>query len=118
MGFSSVHGVDGSIRLFSMDYLGNGPIILKGHDESALIHSLAFSPDSQWLVTAGGDATVHMWSLDPEYLVQVGCQRTGRNFTHEEWARFFPNTAYPTDQKEAICPQWNLEPEPASAAKQ
>jgi WD40 repeat protein len=66
----------------------------------AEVDSVAFSPDGGLLVSGGWDG-VFLWDLNPEYLIQKTCQRTGRNFTRAEWTHYFPD-----DEYHATCPQW------------
>jgi WD40 repeat protein len=47
----------------------------------------SISPDGQWLVTTGSDATVRLWPLEAEELVKLVCSRLPRNLTPQEWSQ-------------------------------
>jgi WD40 repeat protein len=98
----------GSALLANMDQLTSDPIVLRGHSDS--VDSLAFSPDSQWLVTGSRDTTLRLWSMDTDQLLQRGCKLVGRNYTREEWKKYFPGKEYPANPEAATCPQWTLAP--------
>lgn len=103
---------DFSIRLWETDtyqqfaYLTSNPVVF----------NLAFSPDSKQLA-AGTCGQVdkqnscilgktEILDVTPQAWIENSCRRAGRNFTREEWARFFPNEEY-----RATCSQWPLEVE-------
>jgi WD40 repeat protein len=50
---------DGLVRIWSP--LWNKPMELKGHER--MVRAAAFSPDGQWLVTAGMDKRLLLWSI-------------------------------------------------------
>ena len=77
---------------------------LVGHTDE--IWSVAFSLDGKMLASGSIDKSVIIWSVEPDVWVQEDCQRAGRNFTHSEWAFYFPDETY-----RATCPQWPLESE-------
>ena len=58
------------------------------------ISDSVFSPDGHWLVTAGSDWTVRFWPLRSEELRTEAVARLGRNFTYDEWHKFFPDEPY------------------------
>ena len=70
------------------------------------IYSVAFSPDGKTLASGQDYNTSMLWNLNPESWIEISCQRAGRNFTREEWAKYFPNEEY-----RKTCEQWPLEPE-------
>src|SRR5262249_26051295 len=52
---------DGTARVWQADGSGT-PVTLKGHNES--VHSAAFSPDGQRVVTTSFDGTARVWRTD------------------------------------------------------
>jgi WD40 repeat protein len=64
--------------------------------------AIAFSPDSKIIATSMGV----LWDVNPDFWVQITCQRLGRNFTRAEWTQYFPNEQY-----RKTCERWPLEPE-------
>ena len=62
------------------------PIILQEHTD--WVHALAFSPDSEILVSGSADRTVRRWKIIPKHLVDEVCAVVARRLTQEEWERF------------------------------
>ncbi len=59
------------------------------------VKDLAFSPDGNWLGTAGDDGVVRLWRLGPAAaMVEEACARLPRNLTAEEWRRAFGARPY------------------------
>ncbi len=58
--------------------------------------SVAFIPDDLALVLLD-----RRWNINPHSWVAKTCQRVGRNFTQEEWRRYFPDEEY-----RKTCEQW------------
>lgn len=83
------------------------PYQLATFSDTEWINSVAFSPDGKRLVGGGDSATVIVWDIDPDSWIEKLCQRVGRNFTHVEWAQYFPKEKY-----RKTCDQWDLEPKP------
>jgi WD40 repeat protein len=52
------------------------------------VFGVSFSPDGQTLVTAGGDGTIRMYTLQLEDLVALAQSRVTRVFTIEECRKF------------------------------
>ncbi len=76
---------------------------LPGH--SASVRSVAYSPDGQTLASGSDDSSIILWDLDTRSWIEESCQRAGRNFTRDEWERYFPNEGY-----RKTCEQWPLTP--------
>ncbi len=75
------------------------PIHLSDHQGP--VKTLAFSPDSHWLATGSGDNTIRLWLVRFEDLKNLACQIAGRNLTHAEWNKLFPQQTY-----HKTCKQW------------
>lgn len=58
------------------------------------INDAVFSPDAVWLVTASCDRSVRFWPLRAKELRTEAMARLGRNFTYDEWHKFFPDEPY------------------------
>ena len=91
-------GLDDTARIWSAG--GNAEsIALRGHEGD--VTSAEFSPDGKRVITASNDDTARVWTVDGDLLAEMACARAGRNFTRDEWARFFPGKPY-----RATCPEW------------
>jgi WD40 repeat protein len=66
----------------------------------------AFSPNGNTLAVTYSERII-LWDISPESWIAKTCQRVGRNFTHLEWKKYFPNEEY-----RATCSQWPLQSEP------
>jgi WD40 repeat protein len=75
------------------------PLVLHGH--TAAVFTLAFSPDGHWLASGSMDRTTRLWNMRLDELVALACQDAGRNFSQEEWQRYFPGQDY-----RRTCAQW------------
>ncbi len=62
------------------------------------VDSVAFSPDGKLLASDNGN-DVMIWDMDPHSWADKLCQKVNRNFTQEEWKRFFGEREY-----EKTCP--------------
>ncbi len=63
--------------------------------------SVAYTPDSRYLITVFGDGTAFRWPVSVEAWKAHACQVAGRNFTTEEWSRFVGGRSY-----SRVCPQF------------
>ena len=81
---------------------------LAGHEGS--VWKIGFRPDGTTLASGGADGTIILWDANASSWGEKSCQRAGRNFTHGEWAQYFPNEQY-----RETCEQWPLEPEASPA---
>ena len=68
------------------------------------VSSIAFGADGKILASGSVDGTITFWDMEPQSWIEKTCQRAGRNFTHAEWAQYFPNVKY-----RLTCPQWPAE---------
>jgi len=66
------------------------------------VGQVAFSPDGNTLAITSNK--IILWEVNPQSWAEKICQRVGRNFTRNEWVRYFPEETYHT-----TCPQWTLE---------
>jgi WD40 repeat protein len=60
----------------------------------ANFHSAAFSPDGRWLIAGYDDRSAGLWLWRTKDLQDQACSRLTRNFSREEWARWFPKQTY------------------------
>jgi len=54
----------------------------------------AFSPDGRWLIAGYDDHSAALWLWRTKDLQDEACTRLTRNFSREEWSRWFPNQSY------------------------
>ena len=85
-------GIDGTILLTDLASRQRiGPPLISHEDA---VGSLAFSPDGRTLVSGSHDSKVIIWMLDSTALIDLACQRAGRNLTQAEWLRYLPGSPY------------------------
>ncbi|MBN1220808.1 MAG: PD40 domain-containing protein [Anaerolineae bacterium] len=77
---------DNTIRIWSLMYPKAESQILRSEG----VTDIAFSPDGKWLVTGNWIDRVWFWHMHADELTDLACKYTGRNFTFEEWQRYFP----------------------------
>jgi WD40 repeat protein len=68
------------------------PVVLRGHEGP--VYAVAISPDNRWLVTGSYDKTARLWLLHMKDLIYLARITVGRNFSAEEWKRYFPGEPY------------------------
>ena len=86
---------DGTVKLWFTNTLQQeGPTL---PTEQGAMTSVSFGPES--LLAMDDDGTGFRWPTKLAAWEQRACAVAGRNFTHEEWARFVPGHAYAT-----VCP--------------
>ena len=78
------------------------------HDE--LVTSIAFSPDSKYVVSGSWDNTVRVRIWHPEALIANACLHVTRNLSRAEWAQLIGD-AMPY---QAVCEKLLIEPEPTA----
>ena len=76
-------------------------LILGGIVANEWLLARIFSPDGNFLASASQDGTVMVWTVDTQSLIDLTCNRVGRNFLPLEWAQYFPGEEY-----RITCPQW------------
>jgi WD40 repeat protein len=59
-----------------------------------VVPALAFSPNGQWLASAGYDTSVRMWRPRHEDLITEASSRLTRNLTPEEWQHYLGEEEY------------------------
>jgi WD40 repeat protein len=70
--------------------------------QSGDVGVVAFTKDSKQLVSIGAwNNHILLWDLKPETWLKKVCYKAGRNFTQEEWMRYFPDKPY-----QKTCPQY------------
>lgn len=89
---------DHTAQVWRVDGTGE-PLVLHGHED--IVWSAMFSPDGTRILTNSSDGTVRIWNMNLDSFTRTACRRVGRNFTRQEWARYFPARQY-----SVTCPQW------------
>ena len=65
---------------------------LQGHTQRVL--AIAFSPDNKTVMSGSDDHTMIVRDWDSFSWIQKTCQQVGRNFTDDEWKRYFSGQEY------------------------
>lgn len=94
---------DGSLLLWDMTNMAAKPIQYPAINSA--INTMTFSPDGNWLVTGTNDGKIQLWGLTSDVLIQQACQTVGRNFTWDEWSKYFKEQPY-----HDTCPEFQMEP--------
>lgn len=103
---------DNTARLWDITASSPQSVVLLGHER--WLNTITFSPDGRWLATASADGTARLWRQDLADLVDLACRLAGRNFTKDEWERFFGrDTIY-----EATCPRLPYHPSVSESAEE
>ncbi len=77
-------GYDGKVLVWEMDDLNNSPLVLE--DNTGFVFSVAFSPDSRYMVSGSKDANrLIARPVRADMLASGICDLLHRNFTKEEW---------------------------------
>jgi WD40 repeat protein len=63
-------------------------------DDGEPVFSLDFSPDGNLLAVARGDGSCALWNLNLQAWLDLAREIVNRNFTPEEWRRYFGETPY------------------------
>ena len=84
-------GEDRTIRLWRPGAPSAAPVVMRGHEGSAL--HLGFSPDGRWLISGAFDGTVRLWRLRLDDLIQVACATAGRTLTPAEVEYYLGGTS-------------------------
>ncbi len=64
------------------------------------------------MVSGSADNTVRIWEWQPNDLIDTACHNVGRNLSRAEWKQYIGDALpYPTNQKDAPCPNRRIEPE-------
>ena len=68
------------------------------------IKQIDISPDGNILASGGEDSKIILWNINIESWIDNLCWRAGRNFTQDEWQKFFTGQEY-----RVTCPQYPSE---------
>jgi WD40 repeat protein len=63
-------------------------------DHDGPVQAVAFSPDGTRVVTGSRDHGVRAWIVEPQQLIRQAESRLTRNFTQQEWRRYFHDEPY------------------------
>jgi WD40 repeat protein len=78
---------DGSIRIWNAQNLNSRPVVLREH--GSWVRAVAFSSNGDRMVTGSRqEARLRAWTLNPNELASMICERLSRNMTHAEWNQF------------------------------
>nr|WP_255414880.1 caspase family protein [Amycolatopsis sp. BJA-103] len=61
---------------------------------TALVESVAFSPDGRILAVSRSSTGVDFWSSDPEHILGPLCSSAGDPITPQQWEHFLPDRPY------------------------
>jgi WD40 repeat protein len=78
---------DGTIQLWEYDKINNLPIILSDHGGN-YVWDLAFSPDSNYLISGCENGLIKIWPTKIGMLSSQICNHLIRNMSRAEWDRY------------------------------
>jgi WD40 repeat protein len=67
--------------------------------EAGYLRAAAFSPDGRYLLTGYDESAAAIWLWRPPGLREQACANLSSNFSHDEWAHWFPKQPY-----RPVCP--------------
>jgi WD40 repeat protein len=68
-------------------------IVLLDH-AAGPVEAVAISPDNRWVLTGSANIGARLWLLQSNDLVNLARITAGRNFSINEWKRYFPGEKY------------------------
>jgi WD40 repeat protein len=79
--------MDKTVKIWDANNLGNKPIVIAKHD--AWVLSVAFSPDSKYLISSSEDGQyIYYWYTHASSMADQMCSKLGRNFSQREWETY------------------------------
>jgi WD40 repeat protein len=100
----------GTVRVWRTGAINLPPIELHGHEGT--VYAAAFTADANFVATGGGDGIARIWRIDQpvaiakdqqsweswstrlDELIGLAGETAGRNFTRDEWSKFFSDEEY------------------------
>ncbi len=88
---------DKTIRVYDMQ-AGDGSavagsaVVLEGH--GGVVSGIDVSADGRTIVSGSYDLTARAWPMTSDKLAPIGCLRTGRSLSRDEWERYFEDAPY------------------------
>jgi hypothetical protein len=97
---AEAHGLSDPVELLNLHFTYSG-VPFYGTDLVVAPHN----GGERWLALDSGSGEVYLVRLRLDDLVRLACQTAGRNFTGDEWNKYFPDRNY-----ERTCDQWPADP--------
>jgi WD40 repeat protein len=93
---------DGSVQLWDYNDLNTLPLIFNDHE--AQVWNMAFSKDSNYLMSGCENGNIKVWPTRVDILSNQICDHLNRNMRNTEWNRYVASDI----QFEETCNQDNL----------